>query len=882
MNTAARRTAAGRADLVRLLGMLPREQHAHAATALGFMRQKEPDPEIEISVVDDNVLDERNGTEGTTFGQEVVTAQPSDLRVPLLRFERMEFTDEPDTAKPRTGTLETVTSDDLRSPGRSLFATPRPESLTPWSRLWPKLRDSLQSSLPSHELDVDSYVRDISRGETLREVPRKTRRVWAGRFSVWIDRSSRLVPFWSDQMDVWQRLRKLCDKSGITRRLLDARMQLRSIRRRCDLLDGFSSATDTPILVLGDLGMYGSDADRVAWKRTGKRLQRCGSRLTALVPGALTRFSPFMTRTWNAQAWERGRIRGKPEEGWTERRDRLTKMVSPVALLQPGLLRAIRRLLPAALADASTEADVWNHEDVQVADATGWLLQSEALLKWREAFAVDASLGPHRQNLSETIRAWHENVPREILRGDTLIWHALVPDAAPPGDLQDAVAFAKRLEATALAGGADAKVAEALLSFQKRLLATMPAAIYEKVPALATVWVASFEEGEVPPGVDVRAIRGRLEEPGEIQYWAVRQVGSDLEFFLNDRGPAWASHVEGPGSPVAWLEATRPWLYVERAGRVVQMRLENGLSLPWEPGERIELRTDRCIVTLTSWYSQDEPGWVAAGRDRFGLWADAKIRGVVQRFRWIPPGKSLMGSPKNEAGRFDNEGPQQEVTWTEGRWLGDTPVTQVLWKAVMGKNPSYFQDKKDLMGERPVEQVSWNHCRVFAEKFSLRLPLEAEWEHACRAGTTTATWAGDLIFKSDIDNWYFDSSQGGWRKVSARLDDIAWYDGNMTKETNPVRQKEPNPLGLFDMLGNVYEWCIDTIGIHSEEAVSDPQAFDNDGTYRILRGGSWASDRSTIRAAHRNASAPDDRNCIIGFRLARDAVADDLKKRGTR
>lgn len=263
-----------------------------------------------------------------------------------------------------------------------------------------------------------------------------------------------------------------------------------------------------------------------------------------------------------------------------------------------------------------------------------------------------------------------------------------------------------------------------------------------------------------------------------------------------------------------------------------------------------------------------EPWAVEWGQDRFGVFMGFAVGKVVQRLRWISPGTFLMGSPEGEAGRWDDEGPQHDVRLTRGFWLADTPCTQALWEAVMGNNPSRFQSS-----DRPVEMVSWRDCQKFLAALNrrvpglgARLPSEAEWEYACRAGTTTATWAGDFEIRGDND--------------APVLDAIAWYDGNSGKDfdlkndphttagTRVVRRKLPNPLGLYDMLGNVYEWCADWYAPYAAEPATDPTGPAT-GSSRVFRGGSWGSGARVVRAADRFADVPGDRDGYLGFRLAR-------------
>ncbi|HEX4951992.1 MAG TPA: SUMF1/EgtB/PvdO family nonheme iron enzyme [Thermoanaerobaculia bacterium] len=254
------------------------------------------------------------------------------------------------------------------------------------------------------------------------------------------------------------------------------------------------------------------------------------------------------------------------------------------------------------------------------------------------------------------------------------------------------------------------------------------------------------------------------------------------------------------------------------------------------------------------------PPWSSsAGEDQYGRWAVFEVGKISQRMRWIPPGTFWMGSPESEAGRWADEGPRHEVTLTEGFWLGEVPCTQALWQAVMGKNPSRFKG-----ADRPVETVSWEDCQRFLAKLNglipglgARIPTEAEWERACRAGTEAATWVGDLEIR---DN------------KAPQLEAVAWYGGNSSGEIKPVKGKQPNPWGLYDMLGNVWEWCADWQGAYSAEAQVNPTGPAR-GSSRVIRGGSWSLNARIVRAAARYWYSPDNRYGYLGFRLARGQEA---------
>ncbi|MDT4329102.1 formylglycine-generating enzyme family protein [Methylomonas sp. MV1] len=255
------------------------------------------------------------------------------------------------------------------------------------------------------------------------------------------------------------------------------------------------------------------------------------------------------------------------------------------------------------------------------------------------------------------------------------------------------------------------------------------------------------------------------------------------------------------------------------------------------------------------------------GEDAYGLWQTLNYGGVRQVFRWIEPGIFLMGSPADEAERewwSGGEGTetQHQVTLTQGFWLADTTVTQAFWLAVLGgDNPSAFQDSQD----HPVEQVSWNDVQRFIERLNAlapglhaQLPSEAQWEYACRAGTTKPFSFGNNISPEQVNyngDWPYTGGEPGLNR----------------KKTIPVKSLPANPWGLYEMHGNLMEWCRDVwqqdLGA---AAVVDPltQGDADQGGDRVLRGGSWFHDGGSMRSASRGHVAPDNRFSGIGFRLA--------------
>ncbi|HNC99639.1 MAG TPA: formylglycine-generating enzyme family protein [Myxococcota bacterium] len=260
----------------------------------------------------------------------------------------------------------------------------------------------------------------------------------------------------------------------------------------------------------------------------------------------------------------------------------------------------------------------------------------------------------------------------------------------------------------------------------------------------------------------------------------------------------------------------------------------------------------------------------AWGDDRYGLWCEIEVGGVVQRLRWIEPGEFWMGSTEAERQRFgeqggDNyrmwihiEGPRHRVKLTRGFWLADTACTQALWQAVVGDTPSHFTGDPQL----PVEQVSWDDVM---EKFLLKLnrqighteallPTEAQWEYACRAGTETAYHFGENIHSNQVNY------DGNYPPPGGR-------QGEYRERTMPVKALPANAWGLYQMHGNVWEWCADDRWGYAAAPLEDPHGA-HDGVTRMMRGGSWKGGARFARSAYRLDNHHGDRNLHIGFRFA--------------
>ncbi|WP_211206989.1 formylglycine-generating enzyme family protein [Thiothrix nivea] len=575
----------------------------------------------------------------------------------------------------------------------------------------------------------------------------------------------------------------------------------------------------------------------------------------------------------------------------------LLDALSPVIRLEPGLLRQMRLAMAQHgkrwQIGEDVESLVWQHGDIQDAhsvaatwnrDARKLRLQRFMLLSRQERLTALDVIRQWRQPLPKQI--WFEEITsldlesRDLLEADvqaadayfqqlseqvqsevflmqeaeTRDWLQRVSWRMPETALENAT-VGKALQRIKFmvapeASGIDPRNLSASDAPEKRVM------LYQQGESISLDWpVPSFQNVAVGSPLGMIRLRHELvrievdgKAVGELPLWSMSlglpgdasgfKAISDLEtlYFKQAQKPGWADSIgrdtEG--------------LYIEHSC------LGKSYRSYWQNPE---------ADGASGYWQGVPPGDI--GMDDYGLYADLPISNIPQRFRWIEPGTFLMGSPESEPERWAERETQHQVTLTQGFWLADTTVTQAQWQAVMGNNPSNFKDAPN----NPVEQISWNDAQAFIKKLNqqtpglqAKLPTEAEWEYACRAGTITPFSFGDNITPEQV-NYAGNYPHAGGKK------------GLYRKQTVLVKSLPSNPWGLYEMHGNVWEWCQD---VWQEklpaEPVTDPKGVaggDKEaGVGRVLRGGSWDSVGWYCRSASRSWSSPGFRHNALGCRLA--------------
>jgi len=297
---------------------------------------------------------------------------------------------------------------------------------------------------------------------------------------------------------------------------------------------------------------------------------------------------------------------------------------------------------------------------------------------------------------------------------------------------------------------------------------------------------------------------------------------------------------------------------IEKAGSYTVKVTADGYK-PYTKKEKIELGD---TVTVEAYLEKERPAAVPAPAPAPVSRTDRFTNSIGQEFVYIEPGSFMMGSPENEPGH-DSDEKQHKVTLTKGFYMQTTEVTQGQWKAIMGNNPSSFKECGDNC---PVENVSWDDAQEFIKKLSrkegkeYRLPTEAEWEYAARAGTQTAYHWGN---QAECSKMMFENDPGS---SETKCVDYVKGRGLTPDSTAPVKSYPANSWGLYDMHGNVWEWCADWYGDYPAGSVTNPEGSST-GSNRVKRGGSWYYYAGNCRSAYRGHFTPSAGSGVLGFRL---------------
>ena len=832
------------------------------------IHKEEPDLEERELPLESKVSEESAKAASPGRGE---TRRRVELLIPW-KFEALKPRSQPSVAA--------LSADDLKAPKN--VSVPRWPELQLWSRLWPFLKSALGEDRESRDPDQMRCVDQVARLRPLLRLPRRRYLSWAPRAEILFDRRRDLMPFRADTDALIDGIVSARGRLGLRCRVLgDADPEIPAYDHFTRQLINEPVPGGIPVLAVGDLGCYGeSTSIKKCWIRYARNRKRCGGRVAALLPCPRDRWDPRVTDAWRSACWDRFEaaprgncgMRAQNRSEHPRATEEILELLSPAVRIEPGLLRAVRLLLGPKHADVGTEFDVWRHPEI-AATALACGFKAGRAAQGRASLR-DMAEGGLKKRVALLIRLYHADCSR-VIRAEVDANLAECSMDLGGGDEDGAwrdLEGAVELMSQTIRRSDRALVdPDGLFRWYSGLVKRLSRGARAQ-PAIGRgyalmLYRSGASVGELPEGTDPDIVAGTLEALVEDKesdtLWEFRRLSHDL--VISEGSDQIESQERGKrrkGAPIVWLTARKPVLAV-RLEQSAGVRQSFNMLLDRRPEVEIPVSKVGGLTVSTDVESVEfvavaRPSWAHCfGRDRFGAYAELDVDGVVFRLRWIPPGRYLMGSREEEAGQLDREGPRHEVTNASGFWLAEAPCTQEQWKAVMGDEPSKFEGK-----QLPVETVSWQQCREFCHELAERfpelvfdLPLEAEWEYACRAGTSSAFSDGSDCTEPDGSD--------------AALNRLGWYRENSDGRTQPVKGKACNSWGLYDMHGNVWEWCLDDFREYTDQAQTNPIGRGYGGLRQFFRGGSWLDLARFCRSACRSPwFAPGSSSPSLGFRLA--------------
>jgi Uncharacterized conserved protein len=882
------------------------------ATVFGYVKQSAPEPLI---VDDADTASHHTTSTLIPFETTPDVAIPQRPPARFLRVNKITRVTEPDKQA----------SDYLHDPAMRLLPNPNstdsyrfapPPPLLPLSRLVPFLLNSLGVSRTSKRLDQQQLARQVALGKALQRLPQVSRQHWAQRLHIIVDAGLHLEPYWSDFARVIQQFKALLGEDAVDAIRFEDTAWSGEIP---DCIPWPEQAddewqqwqlppADVPILVLGDLGVTADNVSASAnWSRLLKVLRSHPAPLLTLSPVMRSPRQRWLCRTFKPHplndAYRLPRHPGQNGFALTAASpvpmSEILALLSCLPVVDTGLLRRLR--LALHWGGSEREGEIWNHPDIR-SIGLGIRLDERVAEHYRQDYQTHFAGSQQSETLWQLVQAHHASAFEGLRQLEKL--NQCVLEQRDDAALRD---YLQRLCATVTQEGQGSARHKILVMQCRTILASKPESIWSSeynelaYHLFGVAYAEDIRAGKWPEQLEKDFDPARLQwvldakAREEWVQWQVVQAGDQGQFKLQQVGDG--GEVYAPITTFEALKQFPPTIGLENAviaqsGTVVEMP-DNGTVSIQSAHSRIEIEAIskpswasnlwRNVNGLWAglvwlgkeefqhWYFAESLGvgnWAFArpfGSDKYGLYVDLTINSITQRFRWIEPGTFLMGSPESEAERelwTEGRETQHPVTLTQGFWLADTTVTQSLWQAVMGKNPSSFTDNPN----NPVEQVNWNDSQEFIKKLNglipglqAKLPSEAQWEYACRAGTTTRFSFGNNITQEQVNY------SGNYPYANGKK-------GMYRKKTVPVKSLPANPWGLYEMHGNVWEWCQD---VWQEKLpvspVTDPEGVagnDQADVVRVVRGGAWGHVGGSVRSASRLRNMPDLRRDILGFRLA--------------
>ncbi len=695
--------------------------------------------------------------------------------------------------------------------------------LAPWSVLSERLKSALGLDLPSQRADITKLVNRVASGEVIATIPMQFRK-HTQRLHVILDESIWLTPFYQDQLGLVSQLRGDNPSQTIT---------IQTVRTIEDDIFVPPARDGLQVLVVSDLGEFTRSVRlKTRWMNWARAALANECHVLALVPCAATRISEPLQDLFRVVSWQSDPFTWISDQ--RERREvlkRLFVLTSYCRVVEPGLLRDMRSLIPAA-ADVSLEADYWNSKVLTTRHHCGASMNQEIRSQLQPEFKC-LSPSDIRAEALACMRQWRSSSSPETWHLEVLNFPEEWRASLDSEDLEDAEECVKALDATCNLGALSERAQYD--AYMHRTIPHLNGFAYSNPKVGKLLRAARFrlrpDLETIPDGTDPREIPA-----DRLRHFTISMIDDQLLTFRDG---------------------------IDNDHTVTSIRSSNGVF-------RIETYCDSTEPSF--WKNGIKPDFVSAyGTDQYGAWFEFEVprrdtQGVVtQRMRWIRPGTFMMGSPEDEPERFDDE-VLHEVTLTRGFWLADTACTQSMWETVMEENRSRFKG-----AERPVECVSYDDVVAFCMSLSNRipgltpqLPTEAQWEYACRAGTQSPFSFGATIStdRANFDgNYPYDNAPKGLYR----------------EQTVTVKDLPCNAWGLYQMHGNVREWCSDWYADEMLGSQIDP-AGPKMGSVRVLRGGGWFGNARNVRSACRYWFDPGYRYGSLGFRLLSSAGAEPSER----